>query len=1181
MPIQKPDINIYDASAHTKKKGRPMTIALKHIPDGEALGFMRGPLSTGPGGGQLLFEGGLRDGLRINLFENNRAGHPLSPGYSYDSFSTSDSYPPPIVKIESKKTAVYTEGVPTPSSIIQNVYHIRAHKKFTAYDSLLAPGVVASYPGDFTQDLVGFELLMPNNKIELFSQEGVNQQPIIDEFTYYTEYDPHNSVSYDFLGEYRPAGGIINSVTPTNSLVNLPFKIEYVYPALEKPGENVNFYGDPKDFFFFLPDANTPAAKKAKRNFTYYNQLRWNLFGEGGPVSDIIKYLKDNNSSHSHLNPEDQDFIETEEFSQAVAAAKGSFFDTSKIYDHVDFISSIPFSPRMAASVGIATENLLTAEIKAEFNFMPPQLSEIISSNNFLELEMPNFYNFMTAMVAVKEKKFDPLNANARRLTLGGRLDPSQLLFVGKQYADHQAASELPPGHAHWDYDNNKSLLDTEFVVQGVDYWQAWAANWNDYNNEKATTNYSPNLEKTILVPFENTNFLTDYNDNITYFPIYNQIEFDTPGEAPILPYLLKNAKADKYIMRCLAASVKSIRNGTDEDFTLTQGVDDLNIPQELDAQNNTQAIYNTHKFSPPGESMDYSYNSQFDSQAPEPQSYAEAPMDYVPWYGQGELSALPDQGIVQTGLDANDLISADGTVDKKFVSWELPMLLNGFKLSSDGWTENGFEHFDKQEAFYVGIDVENGYPFINDLSSPAPGLTFTKSLYSYILEQQLQSLAAQKFVHFNELQCGTKNYSEIVMFRIHKKSVQDINGETEQDIWMWNTGDVDRYIYYDTQIGYGHSYTYRVYAYYFVVGNRYNYISPKSENDILGYRPFSSEAESLLDQQVSENKVVLEVEIKNQTTLKIIELPYFGFEEDSQMVVTSTDNPPVPPSVDIHPFKNVSDAISITLTNNSGEFETNKIITLLSERPEAKDSSGMIVNYLFASDIDVLKQMRQSQNKPPLENTALKFKSDTLPAFYEIYRIGPEPGEKETKPPTSYLNFYDKLYQTIEVDGSSVTIIDDIEEGVPYYYTFRARDHAAGYFFSNPTAVYKVQMVREVGKNVVYPIIEIHDMDIHMKYKLPSKQMTRYMHIRPNYEHTVLDQGDFEFSSLEYYADKTTANPTQLSMIPKLGVNNDNYELFSSIKNNAKRFKIRLTSKSTGRKIDFNVAFLRKHNQD
>tara|TARA_A100001515_G_scaffold39636_1_gene31174 strand:- start:1630 stop:5181 length:3552 start_codon:yes stop_codon:yes gene_type:complete len=1170
------------ADTHSAKKGRPKTYALLTITDNEAAGF------TGINANQNLnFQGGLSDSVRKNLFSNDYPGDPLSKNYSYAGFTTSTGYPPPVITL--KRNPIQNGGV-----VLYETYNLRAHKKFALVEAQPKAQFYSEFSGDPVygassfkdiKQLSTFEVLLPNNKINL--NTAGSSQPVIDEFTYnFSYYSDVDGVSFDFIGEYRPADGIIDFITPANSLINLPSKLEFIYCAIQVPSVYLPLVDDtnqafPSGFKFFAPDSKTSAEEKARRNFFNNSHANYCLFGNavGGieQTAQNIKGIIKNSPDYFKLSSEDKDFVETEEFIDALEDAQGAYFDVRKVYEHVDFISNIPFSPKMVEASGIAVEKMLTANITSEFNFMPPQLLDIVSSNNFLELEMPNFYNFMTIMVATKEKKFDPQMPNTLQLTLNNRIDPTQLLFVGKQYDDYQAVAQLPPGHAHWDYDNNKSLLDTDFNVQGIDYWQAWAANWPDYNNEKAIISFPAlDVKKIILVPFENTNFLTDYNDNISYFPMYNQIEFDSPKETPFLPQLLRSAKADRYIMRCLAASVQSIRNGTDEDFELMEG---------FYGQNNTQAEYDVAKYNPPGESADYFINK--DTEVPIAEQLAGVGYDdYTPWYAQGMLDDVTIQGpVMATGLS--------GPPNENLVSWELPMLLNGFKVGSDGWLEGTFDDFDKK-ALYVGQTtpgLQAGLP--DDLSKGSSNQKFTKSLYAHILEKQLQAIAAQKFVPYADLQCGSKNYSEIIMYRIHKKNTQDVNGETEQDIWMWNTGDVDRYVYYDTQISYGHSYEYRVYAYHLVIGNRYIYERPDSATGILGLSftegqtmPGGAQAPGVenFGNNNSTDKIVYEIGVRNQVTLKIIETPYFGFNEETQKTVTSSDFPPVPPDVEIVTFKNTADIISITLKNNSGEIETNKINELMSERPEAKDSSGEIVNYLFASDSDVKALMLQAQNKidttgAGLVPPSLKFKSDTLPAFYEIFRIGPEPGETETKPPVSYASFFDKLHSTIEVDGSSMTTIDEIQENVAYYYTFRARDGAAGYFFSNPTAVYKVQMVKEPGKDIVYPIVEIYDMN-QKTYKMPSKEMTRYMHIKPNYEHTVYNDY-LNYESVSKFKNKTTANQTNLPDIPKLGINNDNYELFSAIRDNAKRFKIRLTSKSTGRKIDFNVAFLRKHNQD
>ena len=418
------------------------------------------------------------------------------------------------------------------------------------------------------------------------------------------------------------------------------------------------------------------------------------VLGLGGGHSGQVKGSIQDSPAFQNLSQQDKEFVNSDDFTLLLGDVNDYYFDNASVLTHMDFIVNIPFSPKMVKASGLSTEKMLTANISSEFNFMPPQLADIVSSNNFLELELPNFYNFITALVAVQEQRFDPGYANARRLSLSGRIDPSQLLLGGRQYDDYQAFSQLPPGHAHWDYENNKSLADTDLNVEGVDYWQAWSANWMDYNNQKAELPSDQYLQiiKTILIPYENTNFLTEYNDYITYFPQYNRIEFDAPEETPILPQLLKSSKADKYIMRCLAGNLEQDINNT---ISLT------GISNDIEAR--LESLFQQNRDSPPGEEADLSL----------------------------DLEELDTNFYTPPG--GSDILS-----DSDLKSWDLSDLINGFKQGSTGWAgpSENISEFDHSQVFYVGIDVENGYPFPDDLSVGTSNQKFTKSIYAYVLEQ-------------------------------------------------------------------------------------------------------------------------------------------------------------------------------------------------------------------------------------------------------------------------------------------------------------------------------------------------------------------------------------------------------------------------------------------------------------
>ena len=320
-------------------------------------------------------------------------------------------------------------------------------------------------------------------------------------------------------------------------------------------------------------------------------------------------------------------------------------------------------------------------------------------------------------------------------------------------------------------------------------------------------------------------------------------------------------------------------------------------------------------------------------------------------------------------------------------------------------------------------------------------------------------------------------------------------------------------------------------------------------------------------------DKYVKEICIKNRPTFRIVEVPWFGFEESTQGVTIVTDAPPVPPDPSFIPYKNVADRINITFKTNSGEYSTNKLVSLLPE------------------DEDLWKTILASQNE--LDGGTVTFKSDTLPASYEVFRIGPNPETGITKPPTTYESFsVDEPHKAITVNGSSQTFDDVVEANTTYYYTFRSRDIGNPGFVSNPTAVYKLEMIQEACKNVTFPIITVYEMKKSYAHRAPSKAMKRFLHIKPTYEHTLVNEED------SGYLDEDSAKISESGydgtsgfQMPKMGANQESYELFYPVsldgnkfdnngKNQANRFKIRLTSKKSGRKIDINVGFLHKHNE-
>ena len=120
----------------------------------------------------------------------------------------------------------------------------------------------------------------------------------------------------------------------------------------------------------------------------------------------------------------------------------------------------------------------------------------------------------------------------------------------------------------------------------------------------------------------------------------------------------------------------------------------------------------------------------------------------------------------------------------------------------------------------------------------------------------------------------------------------------------------------------------------------------------------------------------------------------------------------------------------------------------------------------------------------------------------------------------------------------------DTIESNKKYYYVARSIDYHGHY--SNPTPIYEVEILNENG--LVIPITSVVDFAKKENNVDQNKSLKKYLKIQPAIRHRIFN------------AEKISNNEVQLG--------NDEINPWS------KTFKIRLTSKSTGKKIDINFKF-------
>jgi len=263
---------------------------------------------------------------------------------------------------------------------------------------------------------------------------------------------------------------------------------------------------------------------------------------------------------------------------------------------------------------------------------------------------------------------------------------------------------------------------------------------------------------------------------------------------------------------------------------------------------------------------------------------------------------------------------------------------------------------------------------------------------------------------------------------------------------------------------------------------------------------------------------------VKTKPSLKFVQIPYYESRG------TILDNPPLFPNINFITYRGRDSKLSLFLNSSQGSLEEDPIT--FSEKEEKYYT-------LFRE----ARKMNDFQK--------ILFKSDefeNLAAIFEVRRL--------STPPKSYEDFKDANTSIITTPyginhfASAAAFLDNIEPNKKYYYMFRAVDRRGT--VSNPTAIYQVELVENSG--AIYPLIESYEVAKDSKQTL--KSFKRLFNILPRLTQVLPDVsvGSFSVGSFTEKGDI------------KLGLKEA--PLFG------KTFKIRLTSKKTGKAVDLNVSF-------
>ena len=401
------------------------------------------------------------------------------------------------------------------------------------------------------------------------------------------------------------------------------------------------------------------------------------------------------------------------------------------------------------------------------------------------------------------------------------------------------------------------------------------------------------------------------------------------------------------------------------------------------------------------------------------------------------------------------------------------------------------------------------------------------KKFSLFMLKKLYPKIKKNAVISYHRMLNGETQYTEPLFYKVEqfRERTDNIVAQVGSTYWVTSPKDKDMLQLVDTQLYPDRKYRYQVTAYFYALEETYHF------DEITDGKSANDEDDTGKPTDIQNNPSFKPINLNEEHTEtlpiirtsvlhgKLIEVPdYYTF---SNIVIS--EKPPMPPDVNLVPYVGVKDKILINLSTNYGQII-------------------MPVVPIFEKDKVNFGKKLISQGKTGYtargENKLL-FRGDDSAAYYQILRL--------TEKPHSYSAFKDA--EIIRVNAETPSYKDTLVPNKLYYYTMRTVDEHNN--VSNPSPIYEVKLISNSG--IIYPQIKIIVPEASRAGLSNIKRCKRYLALVPAFEQ--LEPSD---------------NPNARTPIVGKG-------LFEP--NKKKRFKIRLTSKSTGRRVDINVRFEHKHN--
>ena len=512
-----------------------------------------------------------------------------------------------------------------------------------------------------------------------------------------------------------------------------------------------------------------------------------------------------------------------------------------------------------------------------------------------------------------------------------------------------------------------------------------------------------------------------------------------------------------------------------------------------------------------------------------DPSTTPTMPVSVFPYHYK---KTLPRIGANQNGLEFKDIMDDHGKTKNIFqsIKRDLSFLNRDFKIGSTTITAKLYDLISiMTSTSIVSIVAGSDEVFLtkkNEVDFGRRSDRFIESAEAVRFLSRMRTFIDDHSRDIKEIYNSTSCQTFLLGYKIEKY----LDNSATQPIQTYYTNDEN---FFDTQLKYGRRYIYKTKVLLGILGSSYSYSNLfVSQNEAQMFDTNGQLATSIPSQfsQISDDKYRAYVDVEVKPSFKILE------HEVDVDEVAFMDAPTLPPQVDLFNQKN-KPTIEMRFSPMFVKVESvssGDNVELMRALEPLTDTDNIIFELL---------QISKNSSVSP----------DYFTGIYEIYRTRTAP-ITEADFANSYLTTVDdqsgfSFPASMNIAEGILDNMDGFFEDYPivnekYYYAFRSLTYHGTP--SNLTVPFEIELQKDSDEYKInisqyqYPNNKAYDM---------QKKAKRILKITPNIERLLFSRED----------DKSNWKLDDGSLIEE---------------GTTKTFKIRVTSKHTGKKIDLNINF-------